>query len=84
MSDDDIKVHRKEYHEVISTFIYSFPKEDVLKKFGTLEQFEKEMKEFTDKFFDFQSEIGHQDREDDWWTDRKGGYEVEYELIKND
>lgn len=42
------------------------------------------MKEFTDKFFDFQSEIGHQDREDDWWTDRKGGYEVEYELIKND
>jgi hypothetical protein len=62
----------------------TFPKEDVLKKFGTLEQFEKEMKEFTDKFFDFQSEIGHHDREDDWWTDRKGGYEVEYELIKND
>lgn len=31
MSDDDIKVHRKEYHEVISTFKYSFPKEDVLK-----------------------------------------------------
>jgi hypothetical protein len=42
------------------------------------------MKEFTDKFFDFESEIGHHDRKDDWWTDRKGGYEVEYELIKND
>ena len=84
MSEDDIKVHRKEYHEVISTFKYSFPKEDVIKKFGTLEQFEKEMKEFTEKFLDFESETGHYDREDDWWTDRKGGYEVEYELIKND
>jgi len=22
--------------------------------------------------------------EDDWWTDRKGGYEVTYEVIEND
>jgi hypothetical protein len=22
--------------------------------------------------------------EDDWWTDRKGGYDVTYEMIEND
>ena len=31
--------------------------------------------EETDKFWDFVSELDY-DREDDWWTDRKGGYDV--------
>ena len=28
-----------------------------------------------DKFWDFVSELDYE-REDDWWTDRKGGYEI--------
>ena len=32
MSEKDIKVHRREHHQVISTFKYSFPKKDVIKK----------------------------------------------------
>ena len=36
---------------------------------------EKPTDEESDKFWDFLSENDY-DREDDWWTDRKGGYEV--------
>jgi hypothetical protein len=51
-----------------------------------MENFEKCFSE-TDgeyKLWEFLSEIGHSDRYDDWVSDRKGGYESEYELIKND
>ena len=33
--------------------------------------------EETDKFWQFVSECDY-DREDDWWTDRKGGYEITF------
>ena len=36
---------------------------------------EKPTDKESDKFWDFLSEHDY-DREDDWWTDRKGGYEV--------
>jgi|TARA_B100000902_G_scaffold388814_1_gene435042 hypothetical protein len=36
---------------------------------------EKPSDEEHDKFWEFLSENDY-DREDDWWTDRKGGYEV--------
>jgi hypothetical protein len=49
MSDKNIKVERKEYHRVTATFKFLFPKKDVLKEFGTLDQFEKKMKEGTPK-----------------------------------
>ena len=84
MSEKDIKVHRREHHQVISTFKYSFPKKEVIKNFGTLEQFESEMKQGISKYFDFESKFDHGDREDDWWTESKGALEVEYEFIKND
>ena len=84
MSDDDIKVHRREYHRVTAIYKYSFPKQDVLKEFVTLEQFEKEMKEETLKYLDFESSFEQHDKEEDWWQYSKGGYEIEYKLIKND
>ena len=84
MSNDNIKVERKEYHRVTATFRFLFPKEDVLKEFGTLEQFEKEIEEGTSKYLEFEMKFGECDREEDWWQNSKGGYEVEYKLIKND
>ena len=83
MSNDNIKVERKEYHRVTATFKFLFPKEDVLKEFGTLEQFEKEIEEGTSKYLEFEMKFGECDREEDWWQNSKGGYEVEYKLIKN-
>jgi len=37
--------------------------------------------EESDKFYDFVSELDY-DRDDDWWTDRKGGYDVTYKYDK--
>jgi hypothetical protein len=34
-----------------------------------------------DKFWEFLSEHDY-DREDDWWTDRKGGYDVTFKYDK--
>ena len=84
MSNDNIKVERKEYHRVTATFKFLFLKEDVWKEFGTLEQFEKEIEEGTSKYLEFEMKFGECDREEDWWQNSKGGYEVEYKLIKND
>ena len=36
-----------------------------------------------DKFWDFVSDRDY-DREDDWWTDRKGGYDVTFKYDKED
>jgi hypothetical protein len=49
-----------------------------------LEQFEKEIEEGTSKYLEFEMKFGECDREEDWWQNSKGGYEVEYKLIKND
>ena len=47
--------------------------------FSQLEpQGEKPTAEEDDKFHEFIAEFGHSDRYDDWWTDRKGGYEVTF------
>lgn len=35
--------------------------------------------EENDLFLEFYENYGY-DREDDWWTDRKGGYDVTYEV----
>ncbi len=32
-----------------------------------------------DKFDEFCMEFGYSDREDDWWMERKGGYETTFE-----
>lgn len=48
--------------------------------FGGVEAFgEKPTDEEDDKLIDFLAEFDY-DREEDWWTDRKGGYEISYEI----
>ena len=41
---------------------------------------EKPTDEEDDMLWDFLSELDYE-REDDWWTDRKGGYDVTYSYI---
>lgn len=36
-----------------------------------------------DNFIDFLANYDY-DREDDWWTDRKGGYDVTYEIPEDE
>ena len=50
------------------------------KNFSGLEpQGEKPSGEEFDKFDEFCMEFGYSDREDDWWMERKGGYEITFE-----
>jgi len=42
---------------------------------------DKPTDEETDKFWDYIQEHDYDNREDDWVSDRKGGYEVDVELI---
>ena len=73
-------VKQIEYHQMTSTLTYDIDTDLIIDEFGSPEQFEAEMAEETDKFFDFINAGHDYDREDDIWTDRKGGYDVEYEI----
>ena len=87
-----ITVQRIEYHQVHSYMTYEIEEDAIIEEFGSLERFQDigfamdndmyepdepiEPEEF-DKFYEFVEEHDY-DREDDWFTDRKGGYEVDY------
>lgn len=45
---------------------------------------EEPSEEEMDKFHDFIMECDYDDREDDWWTDRKGGYSITYDLPEDE
>jgi hypothetical protein len=83
-------IRKSEYHTVISEFKYEIPPSEILKTFGSIEEFEKAMNadygkdpELFIKFDDFMIDRDYSgNREDDWISDRKGGYEVEYTIIK--
>jgi hypothetical protein len=73
-------VKQIEYHQMTSTLTYDIDDDIIIDEFGTFEQFEAEMAEETDKFFEFITSGFDYDREDDIWTERKGGYEVDFEI----
>lgn len=77
-------VKQIEYHQMTSTLTYEFSDEEIIEEFGSLEEFQTAMAEETDEFFEFMHAGHDYDREDDIWTDRKGGYDVEYEIVEED
>jgi len=70
-------IKKVEYHTVHSHFTYDIPDEDIIAEFGSVEDFQKHFEDETDEFYEFVMDYGY-DREDDWFSDRKGGYEVEW------
>ena len=46
-----------------------------------VEKFEEHFADETDEFFEFVEDYGY-DRDDDWFSDRKGGYEVEWSFVE--
>ena len=70
-----------ESHTVHSHFDYDIPDEEIIAEFGSVEEFEKHFEEESDEFYEFVMEYGY-DREDDWFSDRKGGYEVEWSFVE--
>lgn len=74
-----MRIQKIEYHQVNSYFTYEIDDEDIIAEFGSIEKFEEAYAEESDEFWEFVQDFDY-DREDDWWTDRKGGYEVEWSI----
>lgn len=89
-----------EYHQVHSHFNYDIPDEDVEETFGSVQRFkeiashlnsndwdepegDEPTDEETDNFLEFVENYDY-DREDDWFTDRKGGYDIGYEVDEDE
>jgi len=62
-----------------STLTYDVPEDAIIEIFGSMESFTENCNEESDLFWGFMCDFDY-DREDDLWTDRKGGYDVEWEL----
>ena len=88
--DDIIKVERKEYHQVTHYLNREIPVSDIIEEFGSLMRFEKGLYQQWDNK-DYDSELGDQvfeflanydyERFEDLWTDRKGGYDVDEDIV---
>ena len=90
-----LKVEQREYHQSTHYLNKHISVDDIIDEFGSLQNFEKglyfdysnyqnasdEDKELADKVSDFVSEHDYE-RHEDLWTDRKGGYDVECEIVK--
>lgn len=96
-----MKFIKKEHHQVISSFSYDIPDDEVIDMFGSIERFKEIISHLNnddwstpigeppsekeqDNFLDFIAEFDYDDRNDDWWTDREGGYDLSYEIDEND
>lgn len=93
-----MKIVKTEIHTVNSEFTYDIPDEDIIDKFGSVERFheivshmcsewdlpngEPPTDEESDLFIDFFEDYSY-DRYDNWITDRKDGYDVNYK-VEND
>jgi hypothetical protein len=72
-------IKKIEYHSVHSHLTYDIDEADIVVEFGSVEEFEKHYEEESDDFYEFVSSYDY-DREDDWFSDRKGGYDVEWSI----
>ena len=74
-----MKIIRKEYHTVVSEFTHEIDDEEIIDRFESLEKFKQLLDEDDWDVLDFINQTDH-DRYDDWVSDRKGGYDVTYEI----
>jgi hypothetical protein len=74
-----MKVIKKEYHTVISEFTYELDDDEIIEQFESLENFKALLDEDDWDVIDFINQSDYE-RYDDWVSDRKGGYEVTYEV----
>jgi len=74
-----MKILKKEYHTVISEFTYELDEEEIIDRFESVENFKALLDEDDWDVIDFINQSDYE-RYDDWVSDRKGGYEVTYEV----
>ena len=74
-----MKIIKKEYHTVVSEFTYELDEEEIIDRFESVENFKALLDEDDWDVIDFINQSDYE-RYDDWVSDRKGGYEVTYEI----
>jgi hypothetical protein len=91
-----VTIVKHEWHQVDSQFAYElttdtlaeiYPdldEEELDKMMADIEMGYKDVEEVINDAFDNDVEIEWDRQYDDWWTDRKGGYEITYELGDED
>jgi len=72
----ELWVEDVEYHSVNTTKTYHLDEDDVIEAFGSVEKFKELFDEGDEEAVDYV--YGHDyERDDNWWTDDKGGYDVD-------
>lgn len=74
-----MKIIKKEYHTVVSEFTYELDDDEIIEQFESVENFKALLDEDDWDVIDFINQSDYE-RYDDWVTDRRGGYEVTYEI----
>jgi hypothetical protein len=93
-----MKFSRTEWHQVASEFQCDLPDEEVIKQFGSVQRLKEIISHQEQQWGSEIEPMGEPpteeenvlldsilqdcERYDDWWTDRKGGYEVSYSYEK--
>lgn len=87
----DVRFTQTEYHQMNIIKDMSVSEEHIIEQGLTVERFKEIMngEDHTDEESDMYHEIifGYAeclDSEEDLWTDRKGGYDIDYELIEEE
>lgn len=87
-----VQLVKKEWHQVTSIFTYELTLDDLVKIYpdDSLDDLQKmlddiesgdiEIDDLVSDARDNDVDIEWNHDDDDWWTDRKGGYDVTYEL----
>ena len=74
-----MKIIKREYHTVVSEFTYELDDDEIIEQFESVENFKALLDEDDWDVIDFINQSDYE-RYDDWVTDRKGGYEITYEI----
>jgi hypothetical protein len=91
---------KKEHHRMTSTFTYDIPDDHIVETFGSLERFEEILSHLSgdewaesfgeapsedeeNSFLEFYEDYNYS-REDDVWTESKGGFDVTFEIDNED
>jgi len=87
---DALKFETREYHQTTHYINREIPVDDIIEEFGNLVNFEKACyqsykdddydSELDDKYWEFVQQYDYE-RHEDLWTDRKGGYDVDSEIV---
>lgn len=93
-----MKFSRTDWHQVASIFECDLPDEEVIKQFGSVQRLKEIISHQEQQWGSEIEPMGEPpteeenvlldsilqdcERYDDWWTDRKGGYEVSYSYEK--